>query len=202
MSGGKWGMDGTAHNTPLMCPDAPLVGKRLRFFHVILILNANMRRAVAAGISLAFSWAVCPRQALAADRYSWNKVRYLGGTVKVRVDPWDWNATLTINPDAIVLMFSPRAAVRLKPSQVRSISYGPEAHRRVKDIVGAGASVGPPALFGLFRASKEQLIGIVYDTDDGKPGGKLGAVLLESPFHWAILEALKDVTGKPIEVTP
>ncbi len=150
-----------------------------------------MRRAVAVLTVLAFSWV----QASAAPRTSWNKIRYHGGTIQVKVDPWDWNTALTVNPDAIVLTFSPKATVRIKPSQVRSISYGQEAHRRVENVVALGVLVGPFALFGLLHVSRDQLVGIVYDTDDGKRG----AVLLESPAALAILAALKDATGKPIE---
>ncbi len=97
-----------------------------------------------------------------------------------------------------MLTFSPKATVRIKPSQVRSISYGQEAHRRVENVVALGVLVGPFALFGLLHVSRDQLVGIVYDTDDGKRG----AVLLESPFAMAILAALKNVTGKPIDVAP
>jgi hypothetical protein len=145
-------------------------------------------------VALALAWS----DAIAAPRNSWNKIRYAGGTVQVRVDPWDWNTTLTIKPDEIVLAFSPRPTIRIKPSQVRSISYGQEAHRRVENIVALGVLVGPLALFGLFHVSRDQLAGIVYDTEDGNSG----AVLLETPFALTILQALKEVTGKPIEVKP
>ena len=145
-------------------------------------------------VALALAWS----EAAAAPRNSWNKIRYAGGTVQARVDPWDWNTTITVNPDQIVVVFSPRQAIRIKPSQVRSLSYGQEAHRRVENIVALGVLVGPFALFGLLHVSKDQLAGIVYDTEDGKSG----AVLLESPFALPILKALKEVTGKPIEVKP
>jgi hypothetical protein len=61
-----------------------------------------------------------------------------------------------------------------------------------------GVLVGPFALFGLLHVSKDQLVGIVYDTDDGKEG----AVLLETPLAMTILKALKEVSGKPIDVKP
>ncbi len=153
-----------------------------------------MRRTIAVMVVLALACS----EAVAAPRNSWNKIRYRGGTVQVRVDPWDWNTTLAVKPDIIVLVFSPHTTVRIKPSQVRSISYGQEAHRRVEDIVALGVLIGPFALFGLLHVSKDQLVGIVYDTE----GGKEGAVLLETPLAWPILRALKDVTGKPIDVKP
>lgn len=54
----------------------------------------------------------------------------------------------------------------------------------------------PPALFGLLR-TKDYFIGIVYQTEDGKTG----AVLLETRFYLSILEDLKFVTGKPIDIS-
>lgn len=153
-----------------------------------------MRRIVAVMVALALA----SSEVAAAPRNSWNKIRYRGGTVQVRVDPWDWNTTLTVKPDIVVLVFSPHTTVQIKPSQVRSISYGQEAHRRVEDIVALGVLVGPFALFGLLHVSKDQLVGIVYDTEDGKEG----AVLLETPLAMTILKALKEVTGKPIDVKP
>jgi hypothetical protein len=154
-----------------------------------------MRRMIAMMVAMALAWT----QAVVAagPRNSWNKIRYRGGTVQVKLDPWDWNTTLTVKPDEIVLMFTPRTTIRIKPSQVRSISYGQEAHRRVENIVALGVLIGPLALFGLLHVSKDQLVGIVYDTEDGKSG----AVLLESPFYWGILRA-KEATGKPVEVKP
>jgi hypothetical protein len=151
-----------------------------------------MRRAVAA-----FVLCLTCVQA-AAPRNSWNKIRYRGGTVAVKVDSWDWNTTLTINPDDISVFFTPRAAVHIKPAQVDSISYGQEAHKRVGDIVALSLVLGPLALFGLLNHPKDNLIGIVYHTDDGKRG----AILLETPSYWAILHSLKAATGKPVDVTP
>jgi hypothetical protein len=153
-----------------------------------------MRRTVAVCVILAVSWV----QAAAAPRNSWNKIRYRGGTVAAKVDPWDWNTTLTVNPDEIVLVFQPRITVRIKPGQVESISYGQEAHRRVGDIVALSMVFGPFALFGLLHHSQDHLVGIVYHTDDGKHG----AILVETPAYWDILRALKAVTGKPVDISP
>lgn len=153
-----------------------------------------MHRAVAVCVILALA-AV---QADAAPRNSWNKIRYRGGTVAARVDSWDWNTTLTVKPDEIVVFFAPRTTLRLKPTQVDSISYGQEAHRRVGDIVALSIVLGPLALFGLLRHNTDHLVGIVYHTDDGKQA----AILLESPFYWSILEALKTSTGKPVDLKP
>jgi hypothetical protein len=156
--------------------------------------RGSMRRAFAIIVACGLAWT----QAAAAPRNAWNKIRYRGGTVQVKVDPWDWNTTLTVKPDEIELVFSPRTVLRIKPEQVRSISYGQEAHRRVEDIVALGILVGPFALFGLLHVSKDQLVGIVYDTGDGK----MGAVLLETPAYQPILQALQQATGKTVEFKP
>lgn len=153
-----------------------------------------MRPAVAICVILAVSCV----QAAGAPRNSWNKIRYRGGTVAAKVDDWDWNTTLTVKPDEIVVVFAPRTTVRIKPSQVDSISYGEEAHRRVGDIVALSVVLGPFALFGLLRHPQDHLVGIVYHTDDGKRG----AILLETPVYWGILQFLKAVTGKPVDITP
>jgi hypothetical protein len=159
-----------------------------------LILSLSMRRTVAICVILA---STCV-QAAGAPRNSWNKIRYRGGTVAAKVDDWDWNTTLTVKADEIVVVFAPRTTVRIKPSQVDSISYGVEAHRRVGDIVALSVVLGPFALFGLLRHPQDHLVGIVYHTDDGKRC----ALLLETPIYMPILQALKTATGKPVDFSP
>ena len=67
-------------------------------------------------------------------------------------------------------------------------------------MVTLSAFLTPLALFGLLRESKTHFVGIEY-TDDG---GKHGAVLLEvhKDSYKAILETLKALTGKPIQMSP
>jgi hypothetical protein len=156
-----------------------------------------MRRPVA--ITIAFA-VVFAQWLWAAGGSSWNKLRYRGGTVEVKVDPYDYNTTLTISPDVIVLAFARSVTLRIKPDSVTSLSYGQEAHRRVADVVALSIVFSPLALFGLLHVSKDHLIGIVYHTDDGKPA----AVLLEADKsnYSAILLALKTVTGKSIDKAP
>jgi hypothetical protein len=154
------------------------------------------RRALAAFVIVSLTWT----QAQGAPRRTnvWNKIRYRGGTVQAKVDDWDWNTTLTVKPDEIVVLFAPHTTVRIKPAQVESISYGKEAHKRVGDIVALSLVLGPLALFGLLRHPTDNLVGIVYHTDDGKRG----AILLETDLYWPILQALKEATGKPVDMTP
>jgi hypothetical protein len=147
-------------------------------------------------LSLALVSAPCLR----AEGNSWNKIRYAGGTVAAKVDPYDYNTTLTVASDSIVLVFGHRVTVRLKPSQVTALSYGQEAHRRVADMVTLSVFLTPLALFGLLHESKTHFVGIEFNDD----AGKRAAVLLEvhKDSYKAILETLKSVTGKPIQTSP
>jgi hypothetical protein len=131
---------------------------------------------------------------------TWNRIRYGGGTVQAKVDPYDWNTTLTVSSDKIVLEFGHRVTLRLKPSQVTVLSYGQEAHRRVADMVTLSVFFTPLALFGLLHESKNHFVGIEFTDDDGKKG----AVLLEvhKDSYKAVLETLKTVTGKPVQISP
>jgi hypothetical protein len=131
---------------------------------------------------------------------SWNKLRYSGGTVEAKVNPFDWNTTLTITSDIIALQIGPRQSLRLKPPQVSALSYGQEAHRRVADMVALSVVATPLALFGILHKSKAHFVGIEFKTDDGKPG----AVLLEADKnnYRDILRVLAAVTGKPVQNAP
>jgi len=151
-----------------------------------------MRRILACTLALAMVGS--------AAGNSWNKIRYSGGTVAAKVNPYDWNTTLTVSPGAIVLVFGGRVTERIKPDQVTALSYGQEAHRRVADMVALSFIVTPLALFGILHQSKVHFIAIEYHMDDGKPA----SVLLETDKgnYRAILDALKIVTGKPVANEP
>jgi hypothetical protein len=135
-----------------------------------------------------------------ADGNSWNKLRFRGGTVEAKVNPFDWNTTLTITPDAITLVFEYQTTLRLRPSQVAALSYGQEAHRRVADMVALSVVATPLALFGILHKSKVHFIGIEYRTENGKAG----AILLEADKnnYRLILDVLQKVTGKPVQNAP
>ncbi|HLK67939.1 MAG TPA: hypothetical protein VKU19_31115 [Bryobacteraceae bacterium] len=156
-----------------------------------------MRRAVA----IIVVFAMCGTQLYASEGSSWNKLRYAGGTVQVKVNPYDYNTTLKVTSDEITLSFThSKTVVRIKPDQVTSLSYGQEAHRQVADVVALSLVLTPLALFGLLHVSKDHFVGIVYHTEDGKPA----AVLLEADKtnYWLILQVLKGVTGKPVDKAP
>ena len=157
-------------------------------------------------VTLMFAMAVLAVQSVGAAADSWNKVRYMAGTIQAKVNPYDYNVTLTVTRDKIVLAFSPRPTVRLEPSKIVSISYGREAQQRVSAVLDASttkqsqksafAPPDPPHLFG-FLHPKDELIGIVFKDQDGGTG----AVLLQTVpgYKLAILGALSMATGKSIE---
>lgn len=148
-----------------------------------------------------FALAAMATQLLAGGGNSWNKVRYSGGTVPAKVNPYDWNTTLTVTSSQIVLVFAHRTSLKMAPAQVTALSYGEQAYRRVADMVALSVVfVNPLVLFGILHQSRNHFISIEYrDTD-----GKNGAVLLEADKnnYRAILEALKTVTGKPVQNYP
>jgi hypothetical protein len=140
-------------------------------------------------------------QSLGADSNSWNKVRYTGGTIQAKVDPYDWNTVLTVTPDAIVFVFAHRQTLRINPARVVSLSYGQEAHRRVGEMVALNVMmISPIALFGLLHKSKDHFIGVQFKGEDGKPAGLL--IEADKNNYRAILAALTTVTGKPVEDAP
>jgi hypothetical protein len=182
-------------------PGPPLVGKRLSFANGVSYTEARrdieMRRVVASIVVMALSWTALS----GSEGSTWNKLRYAGGTVQVKVNPYDYNTTLKVTSDEITLSFThSKTVVHIKPDQVTSLSYGQEAHRRVADVVALSLVLTPLALFGLLHVSKDHFVGIVYHTEDGKPA----AVLLEADKsnYWLILQVLKGVTGKPVDKAP
>ena len=157
----------------------------------------QLHRAAAIIIALA----VPSGQLSGSESTTWNKLRYAGGTVQVKVNPYDYNTTLKVTNDEITLAFThSKVVVHIKPDQVTSLSYGQEAHRRVADVVALSVMLSPLALFGLMHVSTDHFIGIVYHTEDGKAA----AILLEADKtnYWLILQVLKGVTGKPADKPP
>jgi hypothetical protein len=145
--------------------------------------------------------------AAAASRASWNRIRYAGGTIPIKASPYDWNTTLSAAQDLIEVtiapatLFSPQQTVHMKPAQVKSLSSGQAAWRRVGEVSGAQlpASQFPaprPSLFGL--RARHSYVGIVYEGDDGRPA----ALLLDTEFSKPLLQFLKKITGKLVEVSP
>jgi PEGA domain len=133
-----------------------------------------------------------------ADGNTFTKVRYNGGSVASKVDPKDWNNTLTITPEDISFETRDKVKVDIAPRSVTTLSYGQEAHRRVGTMVALAILVAPVALFGLFHKTRLHYIGLEYNTPDGKHAG----ILLQGDKdnYRAILVALQGVTGVPVSV--
>jgi hypothetical protein len=138
----------------------------------------------------------------AGERKSWNKVRYVGGTLPIKASPYDWNTTVTVtsNPDTVVVVIAPSSVfghqqtLRLKPSQITSVVSGAGAWERVAEVAGAQLPSKPPTLFGLLL-DPYAFMAILYQGDDGKPG----AILLDSYVLYQIGRVLEAMTGKPLE---
>src|SRR5690242_6082694 len=71
-----------------------------------------------------------------AQGNSFTKVRYNGGSISTKVKPDDWDNKLTVSSDSIVLTLKDGQGINIQPSQVSSLSYGQEAHRKVGTAIG------------------------------------------------------------------
>src|ERR1035441_6512246 len=156
-----------------------------------------MRRGFRYLLVLAAIGALCS----AAERKSWNKVQYIGGTLPIKASPYDWTTTVTItsNPDSVVVVVAAAAFLQQQPtrrhtSQMTAVVCGSGAWQRVADVSGAQLPSKRPTLFGLLLDFA--FVGILYQTDDGKPA----AMLLNSPYASAgIGRLLEALTGRPTE---
>ena len=145
-----------------------------------------------------FSILIVLAAALCAQTNSWKKISYLGGTITGAPNPYDWNTTLTVTPQAITLVIAYGKPVKIEPSRVTALSYGEEASRRVGAMAAlAVMTFNPAALFGILHSSREHFIGIEFRGDDGKQASVL--LLAHKDNYRAVLDALKAATGKPVE---
>ena len=134
-----------------------------------------------------------------AQGYTWDKVRYQGGTVQSNVDPEDWNNKLTVGSETIRLVLKDGQSLEIPARSVTGLSYGQEAHRRVGTMVALGILFAPLALFGLFHKTQLHYIGIEYTTLDGKKAGLL--LQGDKDNYRAILMAFRGATGAPVAVS-
>ena len=129
---------------------------------------------------------------------TFKRVRYNGGSVDSKVNPKDWDNTLTITQDTITLALKDGKKLDIPTKSVTALSYGQEAHRRVGTMIALAVLVAPVALFGLFHKTRLHYIGIQYSTPDKKTAG----ILLQGDKdnYRAILVGLQGVTGVPVAV--
>jgi hypothetical protein len=153
----------------------------------------SVRRPIAIVAALALLGA----PSAAAPAKSWNKIRYQGGTIEVKVNPFDWNTTLGVKGDRLELVFAGRKRVEIPAADVTAISYGQKAYRRVADLALLSVMATPVVLFGLLHKSKDHIVAVEFRT----AAGEKGAVLLtvHKDQYRGLLADLKSVTGKPVE---
>lgn len=130
----------------------------------------------------------------------WNKLRYQGGTFDAKVNPFDWNTTLTLLPGQLELVFAGRKRLKIPLANVVALSYGQKAYRRIADLAVLSLLVTPGALFGLLHKSKDHLVAIEYKGPNGEPGGVL--LTAHKDVYRELLQVLKMATGKPVENWP
>jgi hypothetical protein len=156
-----------------------------------------MRRALTFIVLATLAWPCA-----AAEHKSWNQILYIGGTVPIKTSRYDFNTTLSLTADAIVVEIAPatvfqnKKTLRIPTSQVLSLSSNDAAWQRVAAVDGAKLPAKPPTLFGVLL--NNNFLGLVYQQDDGRKG----AMLLDSISSPIILRVLSKLTGKPIESAP
>ncbi len=136
---------------------------------------------------------------MGAER-SWNKIRYQGGTVQVKVNPFDWNTTLKLNGDVIELNFAGRKTITIASHDVIAVTEGEAAYRRISGLVALKGNPRPVPLFGVLHSDQDHLIGLEFRNADGVQGVVL---LLIRKDDWnEVLQTLSALSGKPIKETP
>jgi hypothetical protein len=154
-----------------------------------------IRRLFAAGLA-----GLLLGEAQAGPANSWNKIRYQGGTVEAKVNPFDWNTTATARAADLELVFAGRKRVVIPFAQISNVSYGQKAYRRVADLAVLSVFATPVALFGLLHKSKDHIVSIEYKTDDDKRGAVL--LTVHKDHFEALLKVLKAATGKAVDNWP
>ena len=165
-----------------------------------------MRRALAYFLVAAAMGGISP----AAERKSWNRIQYVGGTPPMKADSYDWDTTVTIrsNPDAMELSVAPSSVFghpqtfRLKASQITGVVYGPGAWQQAADVPGVQLPAKPHGLFGLLNrrymliSKLYTFVAILYDGDNGKPAAILLACESGARQDLRFSQAIAGLNGK------
>ncbi len=160
-------------------------------------MSKRLQRRSAAGILI---FLCAGGSKLGAADPVWKKLRYQGGTIEAKVNPFDWNTTLRASDKQLQLTFAGQKTVSIDISDITALSYGQKAYRRVADMAALSIVVTPVALFGILHKSKDHLVGIQYKTVDGRPAGVLFTVHKDD--YRELLMRLQVVTGKSVENWP
>lgn len=139
-------------------------------------------------------------QARAVAKGPFNRVSYLGGTFTPKVNPYDWNTSVALEPGAIRLVFAGRERAEIPVAGIRSITYGPKAYRRLGELAALSVMLTPVVLFGALHKSKDHCVTIEFLD----AAGHQQAVLLQvhKGSYEDFLKRLAEVTGKKVEYRP
>jgi hypothetical protein len=124
------------------------------------------------------------------------KVRYVGGSIASTVKPDDWNNTITVNSEAILLKLKDGQEIKIDPKDVKLITHGRNASRRIGRYA-ALAIVSPLFLLGMLKKNKQHFIGIATESPDGKKNGY--NLQAKNDQYRALMTALEGVTGMKVE---
>lgn len=124
------------------------------------------------------------------------KVRYVGGSLASTVKPDDWGNTLTVSSEAIVLKLKDGQEVKIDPKDVKLITHGRHASRKIGRYA-ALAIVSPLFLLGMLKKNKQNFIGIATETPEGKKNGY--NLQAKNDQYRALMTALEGVTGLKVE---
>ena len=124
------------------------------------------------------------------------EVRYVGGSLTSTVKPDDWHNDLTITPEVITLKLRDGQEVKIDPKDVRLITHGRQASRRI-GAYAAAAIISPIFLLGMLKKNKRNFVGIAFETADGKKHG-INLQVKNDKYRGA-LSALEGVTGLKTE---
>jgi|SRR5437762_10509091 len=124
------------------------------------------------------------------------QVRYVGGSVSSKVKADDWGNTITVSSEVITLKFKDGQEVKIDPKNVKFITHGLHASRRI-GTYAALAIISPLFLLGMLKKNKQHFIGLAVETPDGKKDGY--NLQAKNDRYKALLTALEGVTGLKTE---
>jgi PEGA domain-containing protein len=124
---------------------------------------------------------------------SFNKIRYLGGSVQSAVDPEDWNNTLLVSSDLITLILKDGQTFKIQPAQITTIAYGQQAQHRVSSVTDVGVKIAR-----FFHKKRDHFLSLEFNT----PEKSQNALLLQADKdnYKNVLIALHGLTHQPISV--
>lgn len=124
------------------------------------------------------------------------KVRYAGGSVASTVKPDDWNNTITVSPETILLKLKDGQEIKIEPKEVKLMTHSRQASRKI-GTYAALALISPFFLLGMLKKNKRHFIGIATESADGKKNGY--NLQAKNEQYQALMTALEGVTGVKVE---